>query len=38
VRYEDRNTRYLAIGPVNKVINALVMWLEEGPGSEAFKR
>lgn len=38
VRYEDRNTRYLAIGPVNKVINALVMWLEEGPDSEAFKR
>lgn len=38
VRYEDRNTRFLAIGPVNKVINALVMWLEEGPDSEAFKR
>jgi len=38
VRYEDRNTRFLAIGPVNKVINALVMWLEEGPDGEAFKR
>jgi cycloartenol synthase len=38
VRYEDRNTRFLDIGPVNKVINALVMWLEEGPDSEAFKR
>ncbi|KAK9909494.1 hypothetical protein WJX75_003160 [Coccomyxa subellipsoidea] len=37
VHYEDENTRYVCIGPVNKVINMLCCWLEN-PDSEAFKR
>lgn len=32
VTYEDENTRYICIGPVNKVINMLVRWLDEGGG------
>ena len=35
--YEDANTRYINIGPVNKVINMLVQWLAD-PGSDAVKR
>ena len=34
---QDKNTRYVCIGPVNKVINMLCCWLED-PTSEAFKR
>ena len=34
---QDENTRYVCIGPVNKVINMLCCWLED-PNSEAFKR
>ena len=34
---QDENTRYVCIGPVNKVINMLCCWLED-PESEAFKR
>ncbi|CAK0762308.1 hypothetical protein CVIRNUC_002944 [Coccomyxa viridis] len=37
VHYEDENTRYVCIGPVNKVINMLCCWLED-PNSEAFRR
>eukprot|EP00879_Flechtneria_rotunda_P014928 GHRR01015598.1.p1 GENE.GHRR01015598.1~~GHRR01015598.1.p1 ORF type:complete len:610 (+),score=118.28 GHRR01015598.1:42-1871(+) len=37
VHYEDANTRYLDIGPVNKVINMLCCWLED-PTSLAFKK
>ncbi|GFR46984.1 hypothetical protein Agub_g8636 [Astrephomene gubernaculifera] len=37
IHYEDENTRYVDIGPVNKVINMLACWLEE-PGGEAFKK
>ncbi|KAF8057901.1 GgCAS1 [Scenedesmus sp. PABB004] len=37
VHYEDANTRYIDIGPVNKVINMLACWLED-PNSDAFKR
>ena len=34
---QDENTRYVDIGPVNKVLNALACWFEN-PDSEAFKR
>ncbi|DBA76502.1 hypothetical protein WJX79_001746 [Trebouxia sp. C0005] len=37
IHYEDENTRYVCIGPVNKAINMLCCWLED-PESEAFKR
>lgn len=37
ITYEDVNTRYIDIGPVNKVINMLCCWLHE-PEGEAFKR
>ncbi|GAB4817280.1 hypothetical protein N2152v2_004326 [Parachlorella kessleri] len=37
IHYEDENTRYVDIGPVNKVLNALACWLED-PDSEAFKQ
>ncbi|KAJ9693196.1 hypothetical protein PVL29_012091 [Vitis rotundifolia] len=36
VHYEDENTRYICIGPVNKVLNMLCCWIED-PNSEAFK-
>ncbi|MEW5319594.1 MAG: hypothetical protein WDW38_010738 [Sanguina aurantia] len=34
IHYEDRNTRYIDIGPVNKVINMLCCWLENPQGEE----
>eukprot|EP00198_Chlamydomonas_reinhardtii_P000539 XP_001689874.1 cycloartenol synthase [Chlamydomonas reinhardtii] len=37
IHYEDENTRYVDIGPVNKVINMLACWLEE-PGGKAFQK
>jgi cycloartenol synthase len=37
VHYEDENTRYIDIGPVNKAVNMLACWLEE-PGGDAFRR
>ncbi|XP_047321404.1 cycloartenol Synthase [Impatiens glandulifera] len=37
IHYEDENTRYICIGPVNKVLNMLCCWIED-PNSEAFKR
>ncbi|CBI18405.3 unnamed protein product, partial [Vitis vinifera] len=36
VHYEDENTRYICIGPVNKVLNMICCWIED-PNSEAFK-
>lgn len=36
VHYEDENTRYICIGPVNKVLNMLCCWVED-PNSNAFK-
>ncbi|KAB2604504.1 cycloartenol synthase-like [Pyrus ussuriensis x Pyrus communis] len=36
IHYEDENTRYLCIGPVNKLLNMLCCWTED-PNSEAFK-
>eukprot|EP00878_Enallax_costatus_P022882 GHUV01024316.1.p1 GENE.GHUV01024316.1~~GHUV01024316.1.p1 ORF type:complete len:552 (+),score=141.41 GHUV01024316.1:1059-2714(+) len=37
IHYEDENTRYVDIGPVNKVINMLCCWFED-PDSLAFKK
>jgi len=37
IHYEDENTRYIDIGPVNKIINMLCCWIED-PNSEAFRR
>ena len=34
---QDENTRYICIGPVNKMLNTLACWLED-PSSDAFKR
>ncbi|RWR82680.1 Prenyltransferase/squalene oxidase [Cinnamomum micranthum f. kanehirae] len=36
IHYEDENTRYVCIGPVNKVLNMLCCWVDD-PNSEAFK-
>ncbi|WJX26112.1 rRNA-processing protein las1 [Trifolium repens] len=36
IHYEDQNTNYICIGPVNKVLNMVCCWLEN-PNSEAFK-
>ncbi|KAF7010231.1 hypothetical protein CFC21_024672 [Triticum aestivum] len=36
IHYEDENTRYICIGPVNKVMNMLACWIED-QNSEAFK-
>ncbi|KAK1317213.1 Cycloartenol synthase [Acorus calamus] len=36
IHYEDDNTRYICIGPVNKVLNMLCCWVED-QNSEAFK-
>ncbi|XP_004513122.1 probable oxidosqualene cyclase [Cicer arietinum] len=36
IHYEDQNTNYLCLGPVNKVLNMVCCWLED-PNSEAFK-
>mmetsp|Transcript_24175 Transcript_24175/g.67231 ORF Transcript_24175/g.67231 Transcript_24175/m.67231 type:complete len:765 (-) Transcript_24175:284-2578(-) len=37
IHYEDENTRYIDIGPVNKVINMLSCWFEN-PDGEEFKK
>ncbi|KXZ42932.1 hypothetical protein GPECTOR_110g224 [Gonium pectorale] len=37
IHYEDENTRYVDIGPVNKVINMLACWLED-PNGEPYKK
>ncbi|KAL6865277.1 hypothetical protein ACP4OV_016428 [Aristida adscensionis] len=36
VHYEDENTQYICISPVNKVLNMLCCWIED-PNSEEFK-
>ncbi|KAI8928054.1 terpenoid cyclases/protein prenyltransferase alpha-alpha toroid [Entophlyctis helioformis] len=38
IRMEDKNTNYLNLGPVNKAMNLLVMYVVDGPDSESFKR
>lgn len=34
---EDENTSYQCLGPVNKMLNFVSRWVEEGPESEAMK-
>ncbi|WCJ34665.1 Cycloartenol synthase [Euphorbia peplus] len=36
IHYEDQNTNYICLGPVNKVLNMLCCWVED-PNSEAYK-
>ncbi|WOH12121.1 hypothetical protein DCAR_0831620 [Daucus carota subsp. sativus] len=36
IHYEDENTQYICIGPINKVLNMLCCWVED-PNSEAYK-
>ncbi|KAK9931413.1 hypothetical protein M0R45_018689 [Rubus argutus] len=36
IHYEDENTQYICIGPVNKVLNMICCWVED-PNSEAYK-
>ncbi|XP_063934662.1 lanosterol synthase-like isoform X2 [Zophobas morio] len=38
VRKESEFTKYICIGPVNKVLNTLVTWIVEGPESVAFQK
>jgi lanosterol synthase len=38
IRYEDENTDFLDIGPVNKVMNMLVVWIVDGPKSVGFRK
>ena len=37
IHYEDENTRYVDIGPVNKVVNMVACWAED-PDSDAVRR
>ncbi|KAL9442260.1 hypothetical protein AB3S75_020710 [Citrus x aurantiifolia] len=37
IHFEDENTQYICIGPVNKVLNMICCWVED-PNSEAYKR
>ncbi|XP_021825164.1 cycloartenol Synthase-like [Prunus avium] len=36
IHYEDENTQYICIGPVNKVLNMICCWVED-PNSKAYK-
>ncbi|KAK4564727.1 hypothetical protein RGQ29_006697 [Quercus rubra] len=36
IHYEDENTRYICIGPVNKVLNMVCRWVED-PNSRAYQ-
>ncbi|MED6209026.1 Cycloartenol synthase [Stylosanthes scabra] len=36
IHYEDENSNYICLGPVNKVLNMVCCWSED-PNSEAFK-
>lgn len=38
IKREDLNTDYADLGPVNKAMNMLVVWMTEGPDSYSFKR
>ncbi|KAJ3333114.1 Lanosterol synthase (Oxidosqualene--lanosterol cyclase) [Blyttiomyces sp. JEL0837] len=38
IRYEDENTKFLDIGPVNKVMHQIIIWLVDGPESETYKK
>ncbi|XP_038720882.1 cycloartenol synthase 2-like isoform X1 [Tripterygium wilfordii] len=36
IHYEDENTQYVCLGPVNKVLNMICCWVED-PNSEAYQ-
>jgi squalene/oxidosqualene cyclase-like protein len=38
IRHEDETTDHIDIGPVNKLMNMMVVWFEEGPDSAWFSR
>ena len=38
IQYEDENTKYIDIGPVNKCINMLSIWWHYGSSSDRFKQ
>lgn len=38
IRKENKDSNYLSVGPVSFVMNALVMYVEDGPDSESWKR
>jgi hypothetical protein len=38
IRYEDENTKYMDIAPVNKMMIQICIWLVDGPDSETFKK
>jgi lanosterol synthase len=38
VQYEDDNTDYAGLGPVNAPMNTLCCYIEEGPDSHSFQR
>jgi lanosterol synthase len=38
IQYEDENTDYAGLGPVNAPMNTLCCYVEEGPESNSFKR
>lgn len=37
IDHEDETTKYIDIGPVNKVVNMLCVYYAHGPDSEQFK-
>lgn len=37
IRFEDKFTKWICIGPVNKAFNMLSIFFAEGPDSENFK-
>lgn len=38
IQAEDKQTNYIDIGPVNKVINSIAIWHAKGKDSEEFKK
>ncbi|KAK9341076.1 hypothetical protein LIPSTDRAFT_3010 [Lipomyces starkeyi NRRL Y-11557] len=38
IRKENQNTDFLCVGPINNVLNAIVIYCEEGPNSKNFLR
>lgn len=37
-KYDDVSTNYICLGPVNKVLNMLIAYIEEGAESEHYKK
>ncbi len=38
LRAEDSNTKFADLGPVNKVMNMLIVWIVDGPDSKEFQK